>query len=132
MFDRYETAHVQSPEVIRATVHEHRAPTDQSVKLLHEFENEARNKIEQSVRVSDSAFECVIHTMQDIANNQIKVSAIFSLNGKQMVYRTSLNQVDFEAEKLFKKIVAGIAEMIAVEAVSKALSPSFFRHSWAR
>lgn len=132
MFDRYETTHISGPEIIRATVHEHRAPTDESVRLLHELEEEAIKKIEQSIRVGDASFECVIHQMNDHANNQIKIVAMFSLNGKKMAYRCSIPPMDFTAQKLFEKIVDGISKEIAIEAIAKALGPSFFQHPWGK
>lgn len=127
MFDRYEfRADSQVPQSIHTTVHEHRAPTDASVKLLSELETAAQKKIEQSIRVGDSVFECVIHTQHDHASDQIKVAAIFSLNGKQMTWRKSFNHHDFTPEHAFEKVTEGIAQMIAQECVAKSLASAFF------
>lgn len=125
MLDRYHL-HTEPQQSIHATVHEHRAPTDASVKLLNEMEQAARDKIEKSIRVGDTSFECVIHTQLDHINDQIKVAAIFSLNGKKMTWRDSFSGHDFTPEYAFEKVSGGIAEMISRECVAKAMAPAFF------
>ena len=70
-------------EYVTRTVnhHEHRAPTDQSVALLKEMELAARAKIEQSIHVGNTTFECVVHVMQDMAEACMRMKAVFKLNG---------------------------------------------------
>jgi hypothetical protein len=64
-------------------VHEHRAPTDQSVALLKEMEKAAAEKIVETIRVGDTRFECVVHSERDCMNDQIIMRAVFSLNGRR-------------------------------------------------
>jgi hypothetical protein len=80
--------HTQGPartEYVTREVREHRAPTDDSVKLLADFEKAARDKIVDAVKVGDTVFECVVHIMIDAASGGDRLfKVIFSLNGKKM------------------------------------------------
>lgn len=63
------------------TVHEHRAPTDASVALLKDMERAAERKVVETIRVANTAIECVLHKQDDMLNNQVVIRAIFKLNG---------------------------------------------------
>jgi hypothetical protein len=66
------------------TVHEHRAPTDESVKLLREMEQKAQEKLIASVQVGNSTFECVLHQYLDNLSDRMVWTAVYKLNGKQL------------------------------------------------
>ena len=70
-------------EYVTKTVHEHRAPTDASVKLLREMEQAAEAKVVNAVRVGNTSFECVVHREVDNMNDQAVFRAVFKLNGKR-------------------------------------------------
>lgn len=81
--------HVHQPErteyVTRTVnVHEHRAPTDQSVALLKEMEKAATDKIVESMRVTNSDFEAVIQWYWDVMNDQTVGVAVFSIGGTKL------------------------------------------------
>lgn len=88
MFDRtIEQQHVhhhaaqKAPTVINETrtVHEHRAPTDESIRLLAEFEEKARARIAQTVRVQGAWLDCVVMVELDYASQDTILRAIFSV-----------------------------------------------------
>lgn len=88
MFDRtIEQQHVhhhaapKGPTVINETrtVHEHRAPTDESVRLLAEFEEKARARIAQTVRVQGAWLDCVVMVELDHAADDVVLRAVFSV-----------------------------------------------------
>ena len=68
-------------EYVTRTVHEHRAPTDQSVALLKEMEAAAERKIEQSIHIGNTTFECVVHIVNDNASHCTRMKAVFKMNG---------------------------------------------------
>lgn len=112
-------------------VHEHRAPTDKSIELLREMEQKARDQVDQSVRVTDNGFECVVHQIQDAYNDQLITRALFSLNGKKMraeVKTDRHNRTDIDA--MFVKLRDEIAKTIANE--SMASFASTLSGAWAR
>lgn len=79
VIDNTRTEHVS----LTTTVHEHRAPTDESVRLLKEMEEKAERKLVESIHVGDTLVECVIHVWQDHASDCTRVRAVFKINGKQ-------------------------------------------------
>lgn len=71
-------------EYVTREVHEHRAPTDASVKLLREMEAAAVAAIESHYHLRDNGFECVVQVMSDAMNNQMVAVAVYRLNGKRL------------------------------------------------
>lgn len=65
------------------TKHEHRAPTDESVKLLREMEAKAREQIIKAHELKDNNFEAKILTEFDYMNDKYIVHIFFRLNGKE-------------------------------------------------
>jgi hypothetical protein len=66
------------------TINEHRAPTDESVKLLREMELKAQEKLIAAVQVGNSTFECVLHQQLDNFSDRMMWRAVYKLNGKQL------------------------------------------------
>lgn len=128
MFDKTTIA---LPDIINqhTTIHEHRAPTDESVKLLREMEEAAKKAIVDSVRVQDTHFECVVLTQTDMINCEEQFVAIFSLNGKKMKtpLRISMFDHDENGKKLgpkekYRRLVLSVAQDIADEILFSAFS----------
>ena len=69
-------------EYVTRTIHEHRAPTDQSVALLRDMEAAVERKIEQSIHIGNTAIECVVHISKDMLADCTRLKAIFKLNGQ--------------------------------------------------
>ena len=63
------------------TVTEKRAPTDESVRLLKEMEEKAREKIIDSLTVRDTNFECKIIQEKDMITGYTHFVVIYSMNG---------------------------------------------------
>lgn len=107
-----------SHTTVHKTVTEQRAPTDESVRLLREMENAAERKLLSSVRVTDTAFECVVHQWVNNANGYSHVwRAIFSLNGRNHTasFEMPADRVDAEVW------VPGLRDAIAKEIASQIL-----------
>jgi hypothetical protein len=85
MFDRIVLAPSRTQtQFVTREVREHRAPTDESVKLLREMEQKAKDQVIEAVHVGDTTFECVVHKSRLPMDDAIEVMAIFSLNGKKL------------------------------------------------
>ena len=126
MFDttqnHYHTRHVSS----NVTVTEKRAPTDESVRLLREMENKARDEVIKAVSVADNNFNCVIHTMKETLSCQQLFKVIYTLNGKKYTTDYSVNEWDLDnREKWVKGLIEAVAYDIAyhllLEPISKVL-----------
>lgn len=121
MFDRIMIAPARDTHQY-TTVTEHRAPTDESVRLLKEMEQAARDKVLQSVQVEDSTIACVLHTMRDVLSDKLNVVAIVKVNGKKMEIRREFDMYDMTREKVAIGMHTAVAERIAAELLSKAFA----------
>ena len=83
MFDHYHLANITRPPE-HTTITEHRAPTDDSVRLLVEMERAAERKVIEAVRVTDTPVECVIHVREDFLNDRRTYVAVFKVGGSKM------------------------------------------------
>lgn len=106
-------------------VHEHRAPTDESVKLLREMEAKAEAEVIRAVQVGNSTFECCVHQYSDCMSDRMKWRAIFKLNGKQMsaVVETDLRKntkMAVDARENFAALRDEMAKVIATEVLNDA------------
>lgn len=105
------------------TVHEHRAPTDESVRLLKEMEEEAREKILDSFRLDGNGFECVIQCERDCMTMDTTAVAVFSLNGRK--FQALARVTDRERQRdgpvlLASRLRDAVALSIANEVLSGA------------
>lgn len=118
MFDRHFHTTQRGSEFV--TVHEHRAPTDESVRLLKDMEQKARDKVIQSVRVVDSPIDCVIHKHFDHLNQKAEFCAFVRINGKRLEARKSFNGGESQEE-----IAIGIMDAVAERIAADILTPAF-------
>jgi methylphosphotriester-DNA--protein-cysteine methyltransferase len=122
MFDRANYTTIGSgPTYVTKTVTEHRAPTDESVRLLKEMEEKAREKIIDSFSVKDTHFECKFFQEMDMTTQEMKYVVIYSMNGKR---RTVDVRVERDAINLdtYKKLINAVAYDIAGAILSDAFS----------
>ncbi|WP_347220270.1 hypothetical protein [Chryseobacterium sp.] len=124
MFD----THIQKlgyPSHTSISVHEHKAPTDESVKLLAELEKKAQEKVDKAVRVGNTPIDVVIHTYDDWSNHHKKFAIHYKLNGKQYKVNESipLHWLDDE-EGIARALIKALSEHIAInllQAVDRSL-----------
>ncbi len=113
IFDNYHY-HGAQHHSHTTTVTENRAPTDESVRLLKEFENEALNSVVDHMRLQDNVFGDIT-----ILKGGMYPSVIlaFKLNGKQ--YKFTFDEMEIEmmkmhphtyAQQFFDKVSNVIAE----------------------
>lgn len=87
----------------------HRAPTDDSVKLLKEMEEKAEKKITDSIRVQNSDIEMVVHHQFNYINQQEQFAIVYKVNGKQEVVHVNCNAWENYQEKILKAVSEHIA-----------------------
>ena len=107
---------------ITVNLTEHRAPTDESVRLLKELEQAARAEVQASIRVANTALTGVIHLHRDYLTCRTHVKAHIKLNNKQVVVDIVINPIT-APEKVPEFIIAKLGEAIAVQALSDLLTP---------
>lgn len=122
MFDRTYITPAARAGSQYVTVTEKRAPTDESVRLLKEMEGEARNKLIESVRVTGSNFEMVVHFEKDFASDENVYRAITAINGTRVVLEHRAGRGDSPREA-----VCSLREALATEIAQRILEPAFMQ-----
>lgn len=102
-------------------VHEHRAPTDESVRLLKEMEQAARDKVDHSIRLEGNGFECVVEIMLDNMSDQLIARAVFVLNGKRMDAEARVSRRDDNPATLAGALRDAVAQRLAAEILMPAI-----------
>lgn len=122
MFNRQPVVLTQErTNFVTRTVHEHRAPTDDSVKLLREMENKAEEQVIQAVHVGDTTFDCVIHFSLDVLSMKKKMRAIFSLGGRKM-HEDIVCCQDDDDQTMLGKLRDAVSQRVASEILGPALA----------
>lgn len=108
---------------ITKTTTEYRAPTDESVRLLKEMEEKAREKIIDSFIVNDTHFECKIFQEKDFLTLDTKFVVIYSMNGKKRTVNVRIEEGSIENtyKKLLSAVANDIAHAMLADAFNKAI-----------
>jgi hypothetical protein len=93
--------------------HEHRAPTDDSIKLLREMEKKAREEVDKSVSLSVNDFKCTIHSMLDHFNNAINFRVYYDINGRKQIVNVTVPGYEKNTVDIGKKVLDAVAQHFA-------------------
>jgi len=117
MFNNYtfETRGTQFTRV-KSTTTEHRAPTDDSVRLLNEMQEKARDNIIKTITVSDNAVNGIIIVFKNLMENSYEVIADFTINGKEYMVKKQTTRAQVELnEEILRYMVEEVGHTIAME-----------------
>jgi len=116
---------------------EKRATTDESVKLLNEFEKKAHENIIYKTKIEQNHLRAIaIYYQNDIVSNRIHFHVKFELNGLEnyifdyvdgFEWKNELSKLyyGFGNEAIFKLVHKKLSEMIATDLMKQ--SPDFMR-----
>lgn len=114
MFDRTLVMPTRTEYVTRE-VHEHRAPTDESVKLLREMEDKARAQVISSIPLEGNTLHGVVRFVRSFDTDMMRADVIVDINGKrldvQVHQKNRQDQMDFYAavrDELARKIATDV------------------------
>jgi hypothetical protein len=119
MLDIHTHRHVTERVHESVTVHEHRAPTDESVRLLREMEEAARDKVVQAIRLENSPIDCVVHVQDNHMTGDRDLCAFVRVNGKRIEIRRSFC-MSTTVETIAAVLLAAVSERIAAEVLAPA------------
>jgi len=100
------------------TVIEHKAPTDDSVRLYEEIKNKAYKSILGTIEVHDNLLNVTGIVYRELASYKIKCMYVVTLNGKEIKGEVILKEFYSRNEdrfKVFEAIVEDVSRYIAVE-----------------
>jgi hypothetical protein len=115
----YLTVHQDVAHSHHHEVHEHRAPTDASVKLLAEMEKAALDRILSSVRLDPCEVSCVVHHMFDHMSMSDKYIIQYQLGSGRYRVEHSLTLFGSRTEE---SVATELRDALAKDIASKLLS----------
>lgn len=108
-------------ETRNTTINEHRAPTDESVRLLREMERKAQEQVIQAVRVENTPIDSVIHSIREHGTGDTLWRCIFKVNGKQL-QADYIQRFEEDRQTIANGIRDAIAKQVANVIAGQALS----------
>ena len=113
--------------------HEHRAPTDESVKLLKEMEEQALAKIDETIRIEGNGFNGIIHLMRESYDDTLRARAIYELNGRKMTTDHSVSAWKYtNTHTLRETLMKELRDKMATEIATVVLLGAFEKSEEAR
>lgn len=110
-------------------MHEHRAPTDESVRVLREMEAAAEKKVLDAVRVENTLVECVVHSYEDYLNDMARYKAVFKINGVKREATHECGIGEQSQEQIAMALRDAVAKVIATEMIAASFKPNWRRKS---
>ena len=102
------------------TVKEVRAPTDESVRLLREMEQKARESVLQSVRVENCPIDAVVHVHEDLLNARTLFKVIYRINGARREVDAAV-EIGAEWQETAGHLIEALARDIAVAILAPSI-----------
>lgn len=117
MFNKIVNVHSHTSAPYPQHIHEHRAATDESVRLLHEMEEKAVDNIRERFIFEDNLVKGSVVTYNDPTTWRLKGMVAFSINGKAYTEDLELGQSIFwklDRESAYRELANKLAKQIAV------------------
>lgn len=102
------------------TIKEQRAPTDESVRLLREMEQKARDSVLQSVRVKDCPVDAVVHVHEDLLNGRTLFKVIYQINGARREVDAAV-EIGAEWQETAGHLIDALAKDIALTILAPSI-----------
>ncbi len=101
----------------KTEVHEHRAPTDDSIRILREMEAKARENVIASFPFANNLFEGRVFVGQDFAEMNVHLFVRFTLNGN--LHEVKLESKRFQStQDMLKHVTAQLADYLASQVLA--------------
>lgn len=129
MFDNYYSKEYISYEK-SVKISEYRAPTDESVRLLRDFEKEALNKLIGIYEIRDNSFNSSFHVFKSPESFGYKIIGRFYLNSKEFKFEFTISLFDTPPIEIGHIINDKLLEVIRIkiiEKISEVLSIDFLK-----
>lgn len=125
-FSTHTETHRETVRPVVQTIHEHKAPTDESVRILNEMEEKARENIIRKFVIDDNILNgCIVEFKDDRYAHDRIVQFRFTLNGREHLHEVRGRDVDALTDRrqfldyLFKMVSELIAERLISEFAAK-------------
>lgn len=130
MFDTYQVGPRSIHASVSETRNEHRAPTDESVRLLREMEQKALESVVGAFRIENNTLSVSWHVIQCNYEMDREAKCRFLLNGKSHEFTVALPEQRFRdvreiAQEIHRKVTEEVARVITADLFieAKAYTP---------
>lgn len=106
------------------TIHEHRAPTDESVRLLNEMQDKAMDNIMQKIILNDNMFKGVVYVVNSPMADGFQIYIRFTLNGVSREIKDIISRMDMyekqltDSGKLIDYCIEKFSKILACELIA--------------
>ena len=122
MFDRITVAPSRpEPYAKTVNVHEHRAPTDESVTLLREMERTVEERRVASFHLEGNDLNGAVEAIRSVVDGSVIFMAVFDLNGRRIKVKHQVHEYTKPTE-MMHGLRDAIAERLAVEIIEPSLN----------
>lgn len=95
----YHTKTVREPYEKSVTINQHRAPTDESVRLLKEFQEKAVKNLIDSVRINTMGIDVMVFVFnQEMISDEVELRVVFNINGHNYKLQEKIKRGDYRNE----------------------------------
>ncbi len=114
----FDTLVVRPTQYVHTTIKEYRAPTDESVKLLKEFEEKAEKKLIASARLDNNFVKATYHAFKDNLMMETQLVIRAEINGNVVDWRDTIKDYQFkDEEEQVLHIYECLGKMLAKEII---------------
>ena len=122
MFDRITVAPSRpEPYAKTVNVHEHRAPTDESVTLLREMERAVEERRIGSFHLEGNDLNGTVEALRCMTDQSVIFMAVFDLNGRRITVKHQVHD-HIKPIEMMHGLRDAIAERLAVEIIEPSLN----------
>lgn len=124
------------PQSVHVKTTEQRAPTDESLRLLKEMQDKARDSLLLAMRTTPNGFKCVTAVYPNYMKNTLSLRLMFALNGTEfdrvIELPDSLQSLNRTAWMLLirDEIAKAIAEAIVLHIEHAGMNGAKVEHLW--
>lgn len=113
MFDTYITKRVTEDHYHRHDIHEHRAPTDESVKLLNEMMEKAKSNLISTFSTSNNTLQATWAVYEDMTTNSVHYLLKCVINGKEHLVNIDVKEFEiFPSKKTLHTSIQTVYEKL--------------------
>jgi|694.fasta_scaffold00478_46 hypothetical protein len=129
-FDIDDSTHIHYPDKIE--VKEQKAPTDDSIRLLNEFQEKALDNIIAKVKVDNNIVKGEIFLIKNFMAFNYKIIVKFKINGNEFVVEKEVDNYKFEKDtgKVLTCSLEEEAKHVILYFCLKILAKDLFEHTW--
>ena len=125
MFNRYELKSGPSHTSANVRIDEHRAPTDESIKILADMQKQAQESLVDAYILEDNEVNGSVFMFRDPMTSEYRMHVQFRINGKKYKFEERFRSYDKNVFNVKEQIYKYMSDAIYVELIKGFKTNSF-------